>query len=56
MIAINFDPIARGYVSSLARPGRNVTGIFVRQLDLDHAMNAATASGASDVLSDRTWS
>ena len=28
MIAINFDPIARGYVSSLARPGGNVTGIF----------------------------
>ena len=34
MIAINFDPIARGYVSSLARPGGNVTGIFVRQLEL----------------------
>lgn len=28
MIAINFDPIARGYVQSLARPGGNVTGIF----------------------------
>jgi putative tryptophan/tyrosine transport system substrate-binding protein len=34
MIAINFDPIARGYVSSLARPGRNVTGIFFRQPEL----------------------
>ena len=34
MIAINFDPIARGYVSSLARPGGNVTGIFFRQLEL----------------------
>jgi putative tryptophan/tyrosine transport system substrate-binding protein len=34
MIAINFDPIARGYVSSLARPGSNVTGIFFRQPEL----------------------
>jgi putative ABC transport system substrate-binding protein len=34
MIAINFDPIERGYVSSLARPGGNVTGIFFRQLEL----------------------
>ena len=34
MIAINFDPIARGYVSSLARPGGNVTGIFLRQPEL----------------------
>jgi len=34
MIAINFDPISRGYVSSLARPGGNVTGIFFRQLEL----------------------
>jgi hypothetical protein len=34
MLAINFDPIARGYVSSLARPGGNVTGTFFRQLEL----------------------
>jgi putative tryptophan/tyrosine transport system substrate-binding protein len=32
--AINFDPIARGYVSSLARPGGNVTGIFFQPLEL----------------------
>ncbi len=29
-IALNYDPVAKGYVSSLARPGRNITGIFVR--------------------------
>jgi putative ABC transport system substrate-binding protein len=34
MIAVNFDPIARGYVAGLARPGGNVTGIFFRQLEL----------------------
>jgi putative tryptophan/tyrosine transport system substrate-binding protein len=33
-IAINFDPIARGYVASLGRPGGNVTGVFFRQTDL----------------------
>jgi putative tryptophan/tyrosine transport system substrate-binding protein len=28
MVALNYDPIAQGHVASLARPGRNVTGIF----------------------------
>jgi putative ABC transport system substrate-binding protein len=34
MYAFNFDPIARGYVQSLARPGGNVTGVFTRQPEL----------------------
>jgi putative ABC transport system substrate-binding protein len=34
MIAIDFDPFARGYVKSLARPGGNITGLFFQQLDL----------------------
>ena len=34
MMAVNFDPIERGYVASLSRPGRNVTGLFFRQLEL----------------------
>jgi putative tryptophan/tyrosine transport system substrate-binding protein len=32
--AINFDPIAKGYVKSLARPGGNVTGIVSLQTEL----------------------
>src|SRR3977135_1234530 len=32
MGAANFDPIAKGFVQSLARPGGNVTGIILRWL------------------------
>jgi putative ABC transport system substrate-binding protein len=31
MVAISFDPVARGYVASLARPGKNVTGVYFRR-------------------------
>lgn len=34
MWANNFDPIAGGYVQSLARPGGNITGVFTRQPEL----------------------
>ena len=33
-VANNYDPIARGYVHSLAKPGGNVTGVFLRQTEL----------------------
>ena len=32
--AINFDPIARGYVKSLAQPGGNITGMVSLQTEL----------------------
>jgi putative ABC transport system substrate-binding protein len=34
MFAINFDPIERGYVTSLAQPAGNITGVVSRPLDL----------------------
>src|SRR5262249_43804170 len=34
IIAVQYDPIQRGYVSSLARPGGNITGVFYRQPEL----------------------
>jgi putative ABC transport system substrate-binding protein len=34
ILANNYDPIARGYVQSLARPGGHITGIVSRQPEL----------------------
>src|SRR5205814_9453930 len=34
ILAINYDPIARGYVKSLAQPGGNNTGIISPQPEL----------------------
>jgi putative tryptophan/tyrosine transport system substrate-binding protein len=33
-LAIDFDPAAKGYVASMMRPGGNVSGIFVHQIEL----------------------
>src|SRR6516165_10826404 len=33
-LAIDFDPLAKGYVANLSHPGGNVTGIFVRETEL----------------------
>jgi putative ABC transport system substrate-binding protein len=34
MLAFDYDPFAHGYVKSLARPGGNVTGVFLQQIEL----------------------
>jgi putative ABC transport system substrate-binding protein len=34
IVAIDYDPIALGYISSLARPGGNITGVFLQQIEL----------------------
>jgi putative ABC transport system substrate-binding protein len=34
MVAIDYDPLAHGYVTSLARPTGNVTGLFLQQIEL----------------------
>lgn len=33
-VANNYDPLAGGFVQSLAKPGRNITGVFLRQTEL----------------------
>ncbi len=34
MIAVDFDPLALGYIPSLARPGGNITGVFLQPVEL----------------------
>jgi putative ABC transport system substrate-binding protein len=34
VVAVNYDPIALGYVDNLARPGGNITGLFFQHLEL----------------------
>jgi putative ABC transport system substrate-binding protein len=34
IMAVNYDPLAHGYVQSLAHPGGNITGVIFRQLEL----------------------
>jgi putative tryptophan/tyrosine transport system substrate-binding protein len=34
VVAIDYDPLARGYLANLARPSSNVTGVFFQQIEL----------------------
>jgi putative ABC transport system substrate-binding protein len=34
MIAVDYDPIARGYITSLARPTGNITGVYFQTTEL----------------------
>jgi putative ABC transport system substrate-binding protein len=58
-LAIDFDPVAKGYVTGLARPGGNITGIFVRQLELaakrvEIAREVFPAATVANILFDAT--
>jgi putative ABC transport system substrate-binding protein len=34
MLAVDYDPLAKGYVRSLSRPGANVTGLYFQSIEL----------------------
>jgi putative ABC transport system substrate-binding protein len=34
MVAVDYDPMALGYVQSMARPGGNITGVYLSLIDL----------------------
>ena len=34
MVAVDYDPLAQGYIAGLARPGGNITGLFLQQPEL----------------------
>jgi putative ABC transport system substrate-binding protein len=34
VVAIDYDPVARGYIAGLARPGGRITGVVFRQVEL----------------------
>ncbi len=47
-VANNYDPLAGGYVQSLAKPGRNITGVFLRQTELAEKQVALLAEAFPD--------
>jgi putative tryptophan/tyrosine transport system substrate-binding protein len=64
MIAIDYDPLALGYIKSIARPGGRVTGLFLQQIELakkrlellKEALPAArTATMFWDLPSEDQW-
>src|ERR1700738_1489299 len=64
MIAIDYDPLALGYIKSLARPARNVTGLFLQQIELakkrvqilkDDLPNVRQATMFWDAPSEDQW-
>lgn len=59
MVAIDYDPIALGYITSLARPGGNITGLFLQQIELttkrlEILKTAFPDTQAATVFFDRT--
>lgn len=59
MVAIDYDPIALGFIANLARPGGNVTGLFLQQIELttkrlEILKTAFPHTKAATVFFDRT--
>ena len=50
VIAINYDPIGRGYVAGLARPGGNITGVVSQQLLSRRGSLGSAGKGAAGRL------
>jgi putative ABC transport system substrate-binding protein len=64
MIAIDYDPLARGYIKSLSRPTGTVTGLSLQQIELarkrlqllmDALPSARTATMFWDSFSEDQW-
>ena len=58
MVAFDYDPLALGYIKTLARPGGNVTGLFVQQVEqavkrLELIREAFPKAPAATVLWDK---
>lgn len=53
MIGVDYDPVARGYVHSLAHPGGNITGVYLNTVELAGKrveMLKETAPGANRLI------
>jgi len=33
MVAVDYDPVEKNYIAGLARPGGNITGVYLRQVE-----------------------
>jgi len=64
MIAIDYDPLARGYIKSLSRPAGTVTGLSLQQIELarkrlqllkDALPSARTVTMFWDAFSEDQW-
>jgi putative ABC transport system substrate-binding protein len=60
MLALTFDPIAKGLVSNLARPTGNVTGIYILSIEilkkrLQLLMEAVPETRAAFGFAAETW-
>ena len=53
IVFVSGDPIARGFVASLARPGGNLTGMALISVDLDLQAHRAAQAGGSGPGSPR---